>query len=571
MFSIVTAARDLSRLREIYVVLVRHGFGEIVSRLKLVKLRHPRDDSGERVGESVPPPSEGDFIPPEELSRGEDEKKRHSFGVRLRLVAQDLGPSFVKLGQLLSTRSDVIPHDIVAELKKLQDDVPPVPFEEIREQVENSLGAMLDDVFESFDQAPLAAASIGQVHRAVLKGESGPLHVVVKVQRPGVAQVVARDLDLLHGLARLVERAIPESRIYSPTKLVDQFDRAITSELDFRGEADNATRFAENFSSDPSVVFPSVHRRASSKYVLTLEFLSGVKIYDALKAGYSADLIAHKAIGVVIKQIMEDGFFHADPHPGNIVIMGAPLEPVFGMFDLGMVGRLSPEMRDKTLDLMVAAVRRDYVGLADAMYAIGTPTRKVDMRAYRADVAVLADKWLGKQLRDIELSALVRDIIQGATRHGIEVPADFLLVAKALMTIEGVAKEVSPGLDVFAEARPYFLELLRKRYSPQRIGNDVWRGIERLSGVAYDMPGQVKEVLDDLRLGRLTVKGSVPEFGPAVDRLGRRLFAGLVVVTFVVSGTTLLAMGRYVHLGFALLFVGFSALIGHVTLDLRRG
>ncbi len=570
MFSIVTAARDLSRLREIYVVLVRHGFGEIVSRLHRGKPRARRDEFDAHVSESVPPPS-GDYFSPEEMSRGEEERQRISFGERLRLVAQDLGPTFVKLGQLLSTRADVIPADIVGELKKLQDDVPPVAFDDIREQVESSLGAPLEDVFASFDAQVLAAASIGQVHRAVLKRADGEVPVVVKVQRPGVAHVVARDLDLLHGLARLVERAIPESRIYSPTGLVEQFDRAISSELDFRGEADNATRFAENFSADPSVVFPSVYREASSKNVLTLEFLQGVKIYDALAAGYSAEAIAHKAIGVVIKQIMEDGFFHADPHPGNIVIMGEPAEPVFGMFDLGMVGRLSPEMRDKTLDLMVAAVRRDYDGLADAMYAIGSPTRKVDMRAYRADVAVLADRWLGRQLKDIELSALVRDIIQGATRHGIEVPPDFLLVAKALMTIEGVAKEVSPGLDVFAEARPYFLELLRKRYSPQRIGSDVWRGIEKLSNVAYDVPAQVTEVLDDLRLGRLTVKGSVPEFGPAVDRLGRRLFAGLVVVTFVVSGTTLLAMGRYVHLGFALLFVGLAALVGHVTLDLRRG
>ncbi len=571
MFSLVSAARDLSRLREIYVVLVRHGFGEIVTRLRLAKVRHPKDDTGGRVGESIPPPSEGEVFPPEELSRGEAERLSHSFGVRLRLVAQDLGPTFVKLGQLLSTRSDVIPQDIVTELRKLQDDVPPCSFDDVRDQIESSLGVALDDVFESFDPQPIAAASIGQVHRAVLKRDTDAVPVAVKVQRPGVDQIVARDLDLLHGLARLVERAIPESRIYSPTGLVEQFERAITSELDFRGEAENAVRFAKNFDGDPSVVFPAVHRQASSRRVLTLEFLRGVKIYDAIRAGFSAQAIAQKAIHVVIKQIMEDGFFHADPHPGNIVIMGTPAEPVFGMFDLGMVGRLPPEIRDKTLDLMVAAVRRDYTAIADAMYAIGSPTRKVDMRAYRADVAELADKWLGRPLKDIELSALVRDIIQGATRHGIEVPSDFLLVAKALMTIEGVAKEVCPDLDVFEEAKPHFFDLLRKRYSPQRIGSDVWRGIERLSIAAYDMPAQITEVLDDLRLGRLTVKGSVPELGPAVDRLGRRLFAGLVVVTFVVSGTTLLAMGRYVHLGFALLGVGIASLVGHVTLDLRRG
>ncbi|MCU0689884.1 MAG: AarF/ABC1/UbiB kinase family protein [Polyangiaceae bacterium] len=570
MFSIVNAARDLSRLREIYVVLVRHGFGEVVSRLRHPRPRDAHEQGVGGVGDTVSPPSDRDFIPDEEKTRGEDERRCMSLAERLRMVAQDLGPTFVKLGQLLSTRGDVIPADIVTELKKLQDDVAPVSFAEVRTQIEQSLGASVYEVFVSIEERPLAAASIGQVHRAALRTEGGLVPVVVKVQRPGVAQVVARDLDLLHGLARLVERTIPESRIYSPRALVDQFDRAITSELDFRGEADNARRFAQNFAEQPSVVFPCVYREVSGKFVLTLEYLEGRKIYDAIKAGFSPAAIAHQAIGVVIKQIMEDGFFHADPHPGNIVVLGTPDAPRFGMFDLGMVGRLSAEMRDKTLDLMVAAVRRDYLGIADAMYAIGTPTRRVDVRAYRADVSELADKYLGRQLGEIELSSLVRDIIRGATKHGLEVPPDFLLVAKALMTIEGVAKEVHPQLDVFSEARPYFLDLLRKRYSPQRIGNELWRGLEKISSVVYELPSQLGDVLEDLRLGRLRLQVDIPVFSRVVDRLGRRLFAGLVVATFVLSGTWLIALGRHVVLGLALLAVGIVSLVGHVVLDLRR-
>jgi ubiquinone biosynthesis protein len=235
------------------------------------------------------------------------------------------------------------------------------------------------------------------------------------------------------------------------------------------------------------------------------------------------------------------------------------------------VGRLSPELRDKTLDLMVAAIRRDHMGVADAMYEIATPTRKVDMREYRADVAALADKYLGRVLGEISLSALVRDIIIGASRHGLEVPPDFLLVAKALMTIEGVAKEIYPTMDVFEEARPHFLELLKKRYSPQRIGSEMWRGMEKLSGAAYAMPGQLREVLDDLRTGRLSVRTMDPQMPQIVDRLGRRLFTGLTVTAFVLSGTGLLAVGQHHLLGAALLVAGLAMLVGHVLFDLRRG
>ncbi|HSO00460.1 MAG TPA: AarF/UbiB family protein, partial [Candidatus Nanopelagicales bacterium] len=550
MVSIVTAVRDLNRLREIYLVLVRHGFGELAQRLGF-----RGRPSGERQPKALLPPAapieteDGAIelvIPEEEQRRGEEERHKISLAERVRLVAMDLGPSFVKLGQIASTRTDLIPREWIVELKKLQDEVTPLPFEEIKVAVETSLGASLEDLYERFDERPLAAASIGQVHRAVLKHPEGPKDVVVKAQRPGVRSTVARDLELLHALAALIERVIPESRIYSPTELVDQFDRAITSELDFSLEADNAARFKRNFegyrpagdAASGSVCFPHVYREASSKQVLTLEFLPGYKVYDAIRLhGHQGPVIAKASVGIIIKMIFEDGFFHADPHPGNILIMGQPQQPIFGLIDLGMVGRLSPEMRDRTVDLMIAAVREDHVALADALYAIGTPTKKIDMRAYRAHVSVLAEKYLGRPLKEVDLAAMISDLIGGATKFGIEIPPDFLLVGKALMTMEGVGKELDPDLDVFGEARPYFLDLLRRRYSPERIGMDVWRGLERLSSVAYDLPQQTREILEDLRMGRLTVHTSDPTLPAIVDRLGRRLFAGLVVGSFVLSGT----------------------------------
>lgn len=566
MASLLTAVRDLDRLRQIYVVLVRHGFGELAQRLGFGK-KQPRaatpttDTEAERAALEA--------VPEAEAQRGEDEAKRVSLAERVRLVAMDLGPSFVKLGQIASTRPDVIPAAWIAELKKLQDEVNPLPFADIKEAVEASLGRSIEEVYEELDEKPLAAASIGQVHRATLRTADGPRDVVVKVQRPGVRTTVARDVEILHALAALVERTIPESRIYSPIGLVDQFDRAITSELDFLQEAEHATRFARNFEGHASVRFPKPFKEASSKQVLTLEFLPGKKVYDAIRDdGHKGDVIAKTSVGAIIKMIFDDGFFHADPHPGNILISGTPDAPIFGLVDLGMVGRLSPEMRDRTVDLMIAAVRQDCIAVADALYAIGTPTKKVDMRAYRAEVAQLAEKYLGKPLKEIDLAAMLQDLVYGANKYGIEVPPDFLLVGKALMTMEGVGKEIDPDLDVFGEMRPYFYEILRKRYSPERVGNELLRGLGQLSGAAYDLPQQTREILDDLRLGRLTLQTTHPALPPALDRLGRSIFAGLVVAAFVIAGGSLVAGSAHPTVGVVLIVFGALVMAGHGAMDL---
>jgi ubiquinone biosynthesis protein len=567
MVSIVSAVRDLGRLREIYVVLVRHGFGELAQRLGLGKRGKALPAATDEAGRVLE-----DAVPEAEAKRGEEESQKISLPERVRLVLMDLGPSFVKLGQIASTRPDVLPPEWIVSLKKLQDEVNPLAFEEIRAAVESSLGAPIEEVYERFDTKPLAAASIGQVHRALLKNAEGgePHEVVVKVQRPGVRETVARDLDILHKLARLVEQTIPESSIYSPSALVNQFDRAITAELDYGLEADNAERFAKNFEGHPHARFPKVYRAASTKQVLTLEFLRGKKVYDAIRLdGHEGPVIARIGANVVVKMIFEDGFFHADPHPGNILIAGEPKHPVFGLVDVGMVGRLSPEMRDKTVDMMVAAVRQDQAALADALYAIGTPTKKVDMRAYRAEVAELSDKYLGRPLKEIDLSAMIADLVRGATKYGIEIPADFLLVGKALMTIEGVGKEIDPDLDVFTEIRPYFLELLRRRYSPERVLMEGWRGLERFSGAAYDLPQQAREVLEELRLGRLVVRTSDPALPAVADRLGRRMFAGLVVAGWAIAGAWLVGAAHDVA-GAVVLALAGVVLVVHLAADVLR-
>jgi ubiquinone biosynthesis protein len=458
-------------------------------------------------------------------------------------VLEELGPSFVKLGQIISTRADVLPQPVLTELRKLQDSVSPVPFADIKERAEQSLGAPLDELFEQFDETPLAAASVAQVHRAKLKTPDGPRDVAVKIQRPGIAETIQSDLDILHSLAALLERTMPESRIYSPVGLVQQFDRAITSELDFTTEAENAVRFAKNFSGQTIVRFPGVYREASSKHVITLEFLDGCKIPEAIKRGFSGNRLARIALKLVMQQIFEDGFFHADPHPGNVLILGTPEDPIYALIDLGMVGRLSPRMRDQTIDLMAAALRRDYEGLADSMAQLATPTRKIDHAAYRAEVALLAERYLGKPLKDIQLSAIVRDLVRTATTYGLEVPPDFLLVGKTLMTIEGIGKEIAPDLDILEEVRPHVFEIVKQRYSPEKLGLELLRRAERLSSMTSSMPAQLNDVLEDLRSGRLSIRAHDPGSADSLDRLGRRLFSAVLIGALLVCSAFLLVYG----------------------------
>jgi ubiquinone biosynthesis protein len=534
---------NLDRLRQITQVLVKHGFGELIARTDLAAL--------------VP------FRKKPEA----DEEKKSGLPVRMRLAMQELGPSFVKLGQILSTRSDLLPVDLVTELKKLQEDVPPITFDEVRATIEETCGAPLAQIFETFDEKPLASASIGQVHKATLKRTDGTMaDVAVKVQRPNIRTTIERDLDLLYLLARLLERAVPESTIYSPTGLVSEFDKAITAELDYTIEAENGAKFARNFANNPNVKFPVVHREVSGKKVLVAEFFDGLHIDRAMIEGYSGEKIAKESVQIIAQMIFVDGFFHADPHPGNIRILGPADKPIVGLLDLGLVGVLAPDMREKATDLMIAAVKKDVDELADALLAMGKPRGKVDRAAFRARVLSLSDQHLGKPLKEIQLAALVRDLVQGAIEFDIEMPPEMMMVGKALMTVEGIGKSIYPDLDVFDEAKPFFLRLLWQRYSPEKVGQRLLKAATRLSGAAQDVPPLLAEVLDDVRHGRLQLEARDPGLGRAAERLGRRIALGIMGAAWVCSGAALYITNhpRTANLFFA--FAGLSMLLAWGTL-----
>lgn len=519
MPSIFNTVRDLGRLREITGVLVRHGFGDFVQRAGLNSL--------------VP------------LRKKDSDQPQLSFAARLRCVLQELGPSFIKLGQIASTRPDLLPEDVIVELRRLQDDVEPMPFDRMREVIESQLGRELNEVFSHIDESPLASASIGQVYRARLRQAEAPeAEVVVKVQRPDIAATVERDADLLYLLAHGIERSFPELQVYAPVRLAQEFDRTMRAELDYVQEADNADRFRENFADADEVRFPRVYREASTHRVLTLEYLDGLNVFDAVAQGASGEFIAKRAIKVIVEMIFEHGFFHADPHPGNLLILGPLSEPVLGLIDLGQIGRLGPRARDGLIALVMAIGRRDVRAISSAIYHLGTVTKKLDRAAFEAHISDLVDRYLGRRLGDIDASAVLRDLLGGAMRFGIEMPPDLAIMGKSLVTVEGIARQIYPELDVAAELQPYMTKMVGLRYSPERMLSDAVHLAQQITAVTAHFPERAEDILEDLRQGRLRIETRQPQVMEGLDRASRRLNGGLVEAALILGGSALIATDK---------------------------
>lgn len=528
--AVLDTVRDLSRLKEIVQVLAHHGFAQGLARIGLASLLGRAPDSASQ-----------NAVSPEQC--------------RLALVA--LGPTFIKLGQLLSTRADLVPVEFLEELRKLQDRVAPVAAEEVRTQIETEFACPLDELFEEFDLKPIATASIAQVHQAKLRVDGEVREVAVKVQRPAIGPLIERDLELLHTLARALERTWPESRAYRPTHVVAEFERSIREELDFVLEAENARRFCQNFEGNVAIRVPRVHSERSGRTVLTLEYLEGRRLHDALNEGYSAERICRTTLSLLLKSVFEDGFFHADPHPGNFILMGTAETPVIGVVDFGMMGRLTPRVRDLAIDLLVGAVREDYRAMSDALIAMGGTRNLRDRNAFESEVARLANDVARKKLGQIETSRLLHQLVRTASDFDLAIPSDFILVARTIMTAEGVAREIYPEFDVFEEIKPYFLRLMWSRYAPERLSEQALRAVQRLSGAAQEFPTQGQEVLDDLRRGRLELRTRQPSLRPAADILGKRLASGVLGASGIVGAAFLIAEGS-MALGAAFAALGLT-------------
>jgi ubiquinone biosynthesis protein len=479
----------------------------------------------------------------------------------MRLAIEELGPTFIKFGQIMSTRPDLIPPSYLAQLVKLRDTVPPAPWEAVKEQIERELDGSLDALFTSFEVEPVAAASLGQVHQATLpSGEE----VVVKVQRPGIEETVEVDLEILFDLARLIQERIPLGKIYDFVEIAEEFAFTLRNEMDYRREGHNADRFRRNFADEPALYIPRVYWDCTTRRVLTLERISGIKIDDVAAldaAGVDRRQVARNAARIVIKEVLEDGFFHADPHPGNFFAMD---EAVIGAMDFGMVGHLDQRDRENLVRLYIVAVQLDTEGIVEQLIRMGAASRDVDRLGLQRDIGRLLNKYHGLPLKEIRAREVIEEVMPVAFRHHLRLPSRLWLLGKTLAMLEGVGLQLDPDFDIFALSQPYVRKFLWQMVSPQTWGRRLLRSGGDWGEFLADLPRRVPRLVDQLEEGdlQLTLRlREIETFLVRLDRVGNRLAISVLLAAFIVSLALLMPsfLGGQQGWSFWLIVIGFVA------------
>jgi len=439
----------------------------------------------------------------------------HSPETRIRLALSELGPTFIKFGQILSTRPDVIGVELADELSKLQDAAPADPFPEIVKAIEDELGQPLEELFVDFEEEPIASASIGQVHRARLKNGDW---VVVKVRHPGIEEIIRRDLDILTGLAPWVER-VPELVNYRPKATIAEFQRVLRRELDFGREERNLQQFGHMFFADPTVRIPRCYTELSTSRVLTMEYLEGVKLSHTEKiedAGFDKAEIARRGADLYLKMIFLHGFYHADPHPGNLLVMPGN---VIGLMDFGMVGRMDDALREDVDDMLLAIGDRDAGRLTQVIVRLGDVPRDLDHAVLANDVADFLAHYAHQSLHDIDLSCALNEMTEIIRRYRIMLPARIAMLIKTLVMLEWTSRLVCPKFSLMDMLAPHQKQMVKRRISPWRRLRKITRIYAELEHLAEVLPRKVLDMVDQFRAGTIDVHLDHRGLEPSVNRL----------------------------------------------------
>jgi ubiquinone biosynthesis protein len=526
--------RHLGRLRQVANVLIKHGFGHLVQRLNL----------------------EGAVSWSRRLSayaklQTED---KISMAERMRMVLEDLGPTFVKFGQILSARPDLVPADFINEFKKLQDEVPPFPFSQAQDLIEDELGVPLSTHFSNFQPEVLASASIAQVHRASLL-DGTP--VIMKVQRPQIERTMEGDLNIFLTLAQLVERYLPETRSYNPVGMVEELSRTLHKELNFTLEAANIIIFQKNFKEVDYLHVPRVYEQLTTRRVLTVEHLEGIPADEKerlLAQGYDLQKILNRGANIFLKQIFIDGFFHADPHAGNVLVM--PGE-VIALLDFGQVGYIDQEIMEAHAVLFLALLERDYTRMTQQLTDLGLLEGVKDVDIFRRDLRDFIEPYYGRDLKDIPLGRVLNEAVGLAFKHHLHLPPEAVLLSKAIITLDGLTRQLDPGFNLLEVSKPYAHKIILQRLSPERLAGKLVRSLEELNRFFSHFPSQVRGILkkvleDDLKI-EFRHRG-LENFIREMDRSSNRMAFSFIISAVIVGSSLIMLSGK------GTLFMGFPLL-----------
>jgi ubiquinone biosynthesis protein len=527
--------RHLNRYRKILAIFFKYGYGDLIELLKI--------DHYIEVGLEMISRKRRDRIA--RLSRAE----------RIRMALEELGPTYIKLGQALSTRPDLIAVDFVVELAKLQDKVPPRPFEEIKATVEKELGAPLDQLFTRFNEVSLAAASIGQVHRArLLDGEE----VAIKVQHAGIKKTIEVDLEIMLHMATLMERNIEEIAPYRPIKIVEEFARTLEKEIDYTIEATSMERFRRQFLDDPHIYVPKVFRATSTERVLTMEYIKGVKVSDLeglAAAEIDPKIITSRGAELWLKQVFDHGFFHADPHPGNLFALP---DNVICLLDFGMMSSLDRYTKEIFVEIIDSVVNRDETKAVQTILRLTSYDDEPDIRILEREVADFMGQHLYKPLKDIEFGKLLQDLLRLVSQHRLRMPPNIFLMLKSFATMEGVARMLDPEFNMVLKAAPFIRRVKLARFLPHHIAAELYRYSGEMIEFLQQMPRDILEINRLIRQRRLTLRlehQNLDNLLGVLHKISNRIAFAIVIAALLV-GSALIVFARTPPLVYGISLIG---------------
>jgi ubiquinone biosynthesis protein len=474
------------------------------------------------------------------FNRSKPDIARLTAAERMRLALEELGPTFVKLGQILSTRPDVIPHSFVREFEKLQDNVPGFSFEEVLVQITGELGAPVERFFSEIDPVPLAAASIAQVHRArLITGED----VAIKVRRPGIVAVVESDISALLALAGMAERHISGSELYDPVGIVREFARTIRREMDFTREGHTIEKFRDNFTKTEWMYFPRVYWEQSSRAILTMEYIAGVKVSDQddlSRHGLDGKLIARRGAESFLEMVLNHGFFHGDVHPGNVLILP---DNVICLLDYGIVGRLDDELKTFLTDILAAIVKRDMDEVVSLLLFAGDISDSLDTRALKRDLSNFIDGYYEIPLKDIEVGRMLLEFIEIISLYNIRISPDLMMLTKSLVLIEGMGRALDPAFDMVEQLRPFIVKAVRQKFSPLRVSRDINHILSSYLNLARNIPRDLKEIINRINRNKFKIDlehRGLDKFTADFDRSINRLSISMILAAMIIGSSIIM-------------------------------